>query len=330
MASLAEVNALGEVMDDVNAIAASTFVDLLREFTGIPRQSGAQSFWDILFWDIITPAALQMDALAEQFYLEDREAQGLFTPPPALPGTEVDEQRVWSLAGWTRSILEDEGRLQEAISKGSGGLQRNLFDRQRDTTMELAAADGSRYQRVAMPGCCAFCAMLASRGMVYASQEAAEKVVGRGVPIAQNYYIDENGREQRRRGGRAGGIKARGTRPLGEDYHDACRCKGVAVHGGNVQELTAQAATWFDIYSQGMEKAKGKFEQGHEVWRTFGTDIVNGREVKTSDMQSRSFWLDDRTSSATYGDEVSYGAIQKELLADMRHIAKDSYGLAMA
>lgn len=55
------------------------------------------------------------------------------------------------------------------------------------------------YRRVTDGSPCAFCAMLASRGAVYLSRERAEQVVGRG------------------------GF-ARGTRAIGESYHDSCNC----------------------------------------------------------------------------------------------------------
>lgn len=236
MASLAEIRALQVVQDDVNAVATKTYVDLLREFVGAPATQGVQSFFDVLFWDIITPAATQIDELAAQFYLEDREAQGLLTPPPPVPRLEVDERRVQSFAGWVRNLLDpgaDPERthfgFQEAVSKGSGGLQRQLFDRQRLMTLELGAAetDQTYYQRIARPGCCAFCAMLASRGAVYASLDAATKVVGRGVPIPR----DANGDRIKKSGGQAGGIKTRGTRLPGESYHDQCVVPGTMVTG---------------------------------------------------------------------------------------------------
>jgi hypothetical protein len=56
-----------------------------------------------------------------------------------------------------------------------------------------------RWRRVAESGACKFCDMLAGRGFVYSSEVTATTVVGR-------------------RG------RPRGTRRVGQSYHDGCRC----------------------------------------------------------------------------------------------------------
>ena len=69
--------------------------------------------------------------------------------------------------------------------------------------MTMATIDGNRavvgYRRIARPGACEFCQMLAGRGAVYKSQRSASGVVGR-----------------------AG--RARGDQRVGQSYHDNCRC----------------------------------------------------------------------------------------------------------
>jgi hypothetical protein len=129
----------------------------------------------------------------------------------------------------------------------SGGIQRMLMDMSRDTIVGNGSLDrvAVGYQRVPKVGACAFCAMLASRSSdLYSSKEAAETVVGRGMPIPK----------VKRRGGQARGIKTRGTRAVGEAYHDFCKCKGVPVFNDNWVEMQSDADKYLDAYTEARNK----------------------------------------------------------------------------
>jgi hypothetical protein len=105
----------------------------------------------------------------------------------------------------------------------AGAAQKWVYDASRDTVVENADAEGVTWARHAQPGACAFCRLLATREDVYHSAKSATTVIGR-----------------------AGG--ARGTRKMGDKYHDFCRCKAVPVRAGTVYVPDAYVADWAQEY----------------------------------------------------------------------------------
>ena len=113
--------------------------------------------------------------------------------------------------------------------------------------MEADVKTRWRYQRVPRVNCCAFCGMLATRGAVYTSAGSAGSVVGAGVPVTPDG-------EKRKRGGQGKGIKPRGSRRLGEDYHDNCYCTVTAVKDGepldvSENEVLRGLGNWEQMYN---------------------------------------------------------------------------------
>ncbi|WP_153001338.1 hypothetical protein [Microbacterium testaceum] len=117
-----------------------------------------------------------------------------------------------------------------------GSTQRLVLQPARETVDLMAAAD-AKSRKVAAVGwsreihperarsgkSCNFCKMLAGRGPVYRSDESAGMLVGRGVD--SSIALDENGKRRVGYvGGVGGGVKARGSRSIGNDYHDNCHC----------------------------------------------------------------------------------------------------------
>lgn len=86
-----------------------------------------------------------------------------------------------------------------------GSAQRLALAGERETVMEAVRTSPAiiGYRRVTAAGACKFCEMLAGRGAVY-TRESATAVVGR-------------------RG------QTRGTRSIGEPYHDSCRCSSAPI-----------------------------------------------------------------------------------------------------
>ncbi len=97
-----------------------------------------------------------------------------------------------------------------------GGLavrqHQTTLDAGRDVVVLSAAANDRRWRRVTDGNPCAFCAMLATR-TDYTSPFAAQYVVGRGKTTRLGA-----------RGRRGLGVRPRGSRSLGEKYHDHCGC----------------------------------------------------------------------------------------------------------
>lgn len=163
--------------------------------------------------------------------------------PAALP--EVDRFR--NSAAWALN----SGDGSKALDKLAGTFQRSLWDMDRETQV-LNATDepGSVWVRHASANACPFCKVLATRGAVYTSQQAAERVVGRGKEMS------ESDRRARARGEtrderhrfRAGGRKTRGTQKLGDKFHDNCHCRAIAVRPGGSYEAPPYVEKWQQEY----------------------------------------------------------------------------------
>ncbi|VEG28037.1 VG15 protein [Actinomyces howellii] len=104
--------------------------------------------------------------------------------------TEVAE----AIAGWAQAGETPE----EVLRRAAISTTRHLRNASRDTVEVSTALAGTGWCRVPRPGCCAFCLMLASRGAVYTSRDAALTV--------------------------GGGRRKRGRRASGSRYHDNCGC----------------------------------------------------------------------------------------------------------
>lgn len=330
MASLADVNALAGVFAKLNTVAVRELVSLMRFASVLPEPQRFGVVADGLT-DILIPNAAKFEAVGAEFYLSDREQLGITSRPPRVPETELDVGRIKALAGFALAPLKgDSPDLSLALERLTGSSQRMLYDVERETVMMMGAEEDHAvsYQRMAQPGCCAFCAMLASRGAVY-SEDTVTKVVGRGVPLGRD--VEGNRIDGKSRGRTGKGIKARGARPIGEDYHDKCRCVGVAVHAGRVQQMDAAAERWYEIYRDAKDSALTQFEWGMEQWLVWGEGFVDAAGIARRErhLEKRYFWVDDRKDSSTYGDEVKYSEIQKKIVAEMRRIGAEKYDLVL-
>lgn len=258
MADLAAVEDLSVALDQINTLAARDTTELIRALEGLsPEQQNALLLE--AFLPIVSPYAMTVGDLTLEFYGETRAADGVTTPYRPTEAVTPTTRRVLALAGWGAAALPD-GNAQKALSRLTGGVQRVLFDVERDTIVEVAANDDHpvSYQRIARPGACAFCATLASRGAAFDS-DSATTVVGRGVPVPTPGT-------RRGLGGIGKGVRPRGARLIGEKYHDSCRCVGVPLHNGNRQELNAEAAKWFDAYAEARDLANTDRKATGKSW----------------------------------------------------------------
>lgn len=119
-------------------------------------------------------------------------------------------------AARSRVVVTDDNRRDPAVvrtvtERVTATVERHIRQVDRETVVATAEAAPEEigWARV-LSGAenCAFCAMLASRGPVYRSDKSALSVVG-----------DRRGR-------------TRGSRELGEGYHDHCDCDAVLVREG--------------------------------------------------------------------------------------------------
>lgn len=178
--------------------------------------------------------------------------------------------KVNGLARWAVEPMVDDTLEATVLTRISGAAERMLYDSARLTTVEgvisnfyarknrrwgtiTKDANGRRvsFQRFPRAGACTFCQMLASRGDVYRTAESAGQVVGRGSARV---------RVAGQSGGQGGGVKARGTEPVGSTYHDACRCVvQPVIQGSPIAEYAHETRRRYeDIYRGALTSPSGK------------------------------------------------------------------------
>lgn len=194
--------------------------------------------------------------ISAEFFDELQDVQGVRKriTPDIVEGPPKDSWH--ALAGWATSGKNMfEATANDLVYRlVVGGFTKRLTEQSADTMIGNAQAQGSMgYQRVPAAGCCPFCAMLATRGAAYTSAESAGGVVGRGSPIPG----------AQRRGGQAKGIRPRGSRTVGQAFHDNCSCRVVAVDRGNAVEMGEHAEQYMAAYAKAAQKVGGGLETRH-------------------------------------------------------------------
>lgn len=103
----------------------------------------------------------------------DSRAAGRYTARPVVPliPAQVEANVRWSVG----PMFAAAPRPGDALARLSGSLQKLTAAADRATVLAAARRDPVRvrWARSARPACCAFCAMLASRGAQYASETTA-------------------------------------------------------------------------------------------------------------------------------------------------------------
>lgn len=115
-------------------------------------------------------------AVAADYYDAARAAaavRGSYVVVPAQPAgpDQVDEAVRWA----TRNLWRPDPAVEPARVMTQGAAQKLVLDTGRDTITAAALNDRQArgWARHTEPGCCYFCAMLATRGEVYRSRESA-------------------------------------------------------------------------------------------------------------------------------------------------------------
>lgn len=177
----------------------------------------------------------------------------------AEPVMNYSRPQVDALVRWSVSPLFGQSD-STVLSLLAGGSQRMIENASRDTIIGNTVRDPVRvgYARIPRAGCCAFCGMLASRGAVYRSSESAGGTVGRGVDASVTAG---------KRGGQGRGLKARGSRDLGDTYHDFCRCVVAPVFTGEDNEYIQYTK---DFYMEKYTSAGGTvpYKDGFNITNT--------------------------------------------------------------
>lgn len=169
---------------------------------------------------------------------------------PAVPAERLASSARWALGG--------DG--PQGLSRLTSTAQRAVYDGARDTTLVNVAQTGSRWIRVARPGACEFCKMLATR-TEDAMYDAKGVVFDKKLGVYRTVVIGRGGRP-------------RGKRKLGDRYHDDCECTAVEVrdnqHWTDVvdDDYIEQAQGWEDEYLKARANSgSGDPKQILSAWR---------------------------------------------------------------
>ncbi|NIH72223.1 hypothetical protein [Auritidibacter ignavus] len=227
--------------------------------------------------------------VAAEFFDELMSLQDVAKPVRADTLLVEDPNRWRSLVDWSAADYVFERLGADAVfSRLAGGLTKILTEAAADTMIGNAEQQLDNFysaQRVPQPGCCAFCSMLASRGAVY-TERSATGVVGRGTPIGSHRL--------------AKGIRPRGSRKLGEQFHDYCRCEVVILTQDNQAELLAIQEQHLAAYENAAQNA----DEGRSLaWKE--TTLKDGTTKRTH------HWVKDGQKH-TAADKTS------DILASMR------------
>ncbi|WP_440939903.1 VG15 protein [Gordonia polyisoprenivorans] len=202
------------------------------------------------------PYAAAAANLAATWYDDADPASRYVAQPGPLPIAE----QLQSSATWALNTSAGS----DALALLAGTLQRAIFDAARNTTvLNVESEPGARWARHASANACEFCRMLATRSAVYASKEAATRVVGRGQEMSLADQRDRAAGRTRRSGSGqflAGGTKTRGNQALGDKYHDYCHCTAIEVRPGHSYEPAPYVEQWEQQYQDARDAAaKGEY-----------------------------------------------------------------------
>lgn len=228
------------ILSQVNVLASEQIVLLWNHAEALQDVEFA-AFVKQAFPELVTPFAATASDLAATWYDESPSPTNYIAKPAALP----DLKQLESSADWA---LGANGR--DAIARMQGTAQRAIFDSARDTIVSNAQSEsGSTWARYASANACAFCALMATRDNIYASEHSALHVVGRGKDFSTNFNPDGT----RKAGGQAGGVKLRGAQQFGEKYHDDCHCVAIEVRPGGSYEPPQHVQDWKQAYDKAFD-----------------------------------------------------------------------------
>jgi hypothetical protein len=225
----AHAAALQSILADLGTVTVQQLVHLFRQYSGAPDFPAVVKQ---AFPGIVTPHAHAAAAITAQWY--DELAPGFHaTPAVDLPAARLEKTLNWALYAPTKpqpaqpDIPAPVSAPEPAVTleRLAGSAKRMVMDASRDTVVDNAVKQDFKWARYASANACAFCRLMATRGPVYASERSATKVVGRGP--AQT---------------------TKGTRKLGESYHDHCRCIAVPVPDGETYTPPDYTSQWEQDY----------------------------------------------------------------------------------
>lgn len=282
MPLLADAQALQEVLVDLVALPIRDLVQLWRQYGD---QAEFRAILEAALPQILAPYLQGAAMVTAQQYTEQLPE----SPFQAKPYGDIPVERIMGTIAWA---LNAPGSAPP-LDRIAGAVKRMVFDASRQTALLNLEAEygfefsdggteelGTLWARYASATACGFCKVLATRGAVYTSKEAAEQVVGRGVDLtvadrrmiaagqltkAQargRRSVYRNEKQAARQGAKVGDTRKsvgtlRGSQERGDRYHDNCRCIAVAVRPGQVYEPPDYVQQWEKDYAEASRGTKG-------------------------------------------------------------------------
>ncbi|BBZ57958.1 VG15 protein [Mycolicibacterium phocaicum] len=282
MPLLADAQALQGVLVDLVALPIRDLVQLWRQYGD---QAEFRAILEAALPQILAPYLQGAAMVTAQQYTEQLPE----SPFQAKPYGDIPVERIMGTIAWA---LNAPGSAPP-LDRIAGAVKRMVFDASRQTALRNLEAEygfefsdggteelGTLWARYASATACGFCKVLATRGAVYTSKEAAEQVVGRGVdltvadrrmiaagqltrPEARNRRsVYRNEKQAARQGAKVGDTRKsvgtlRGNQDRGDRYHDNCRCIAVAVRPGQVYDPPDYVQQWEKDYAEASRGTKG-------------------------------------------------------------------------
>lgn len=150
----------------------------------------------------------------------------------------------------TRGVLLDAA-AEAAFVLSSGAVSKLVLDGGRGTIFDTILADpkAKGYRRVTDDHPCSFCALLATRGMIYASEQTATVVT------------ETETRSTGPRHGQRRFRSARGTQDAGEPFHAYCACTAEPVYETDDFGPRPEAEPWLELYERSTAAVHGSKEK---------------------------------------------------------------------
>lgn len=176
MATLQQVEPLRRATDDAVALAQADLRSMLLDLdtTDLDRaRRGLEAGVD----DIVHAYGFALAAVSADWYDEARDAARAPGRYVATPTVNVERAAVSAFVGWSlQPLYSDTPDVEAAYRRLASTTQKQVADVARGTIVDNTRRDPARprYYRAASPTCCAWCAVLASNGPMYASASTAE------------------------------------------------------------------------------------------------------------------------------------------------------------
>ena len=223
MPSPAEVSNFQQLLTGLSGKAVVAITVLWNKLQNADPQTRPQALQDA-YPATVDPFMAAAAVVSAEWYASLNTASdfAVETAPP------ISQDVLHANVGWALSQADPLTNL-------AGSVERQVFNSSRDTVLSNVRRQGVRYARYASANACSFCQILATRTTtdLYRTERSAVRVVGR-----------------------AG--RPRGSRKIGEKFHDNCHCIAVPVFDGQPYTPPDYVSQWEADYANARADVGGK------------------------------------------------------------------------